>query len=147
MSSQLIEAPEEAATNKRTLPRKPAPKNASKGPGIRGHLEKIAPALLRSFIEHEDVKQKKLADELGMKSPNFIGTALGHGRGGGLRLWRNGTDIRACQENFAAVMDFLFPNKDEDEQFELIAVELGLDTDEVRKSVGELPVASDEAAD
>lgn len=103
---------------------------------------KLVPKLLRSFIDGKNVPAKFLKEIAGMKSSCFPSTSVGNARGGGLRMWKDGSAVRACQENVDIGIKFLYPDNTESERLELLAAELGVDEDEMLEAFKRLPVAS-----
>ncbi len=79
-------------------PRKP---HKEKGAGLRCWQEKLVPLVLEACVRGENARVADLAKKVDMKSPNYVASALGQAVGGGLGMWKSGTDIRACQENVA----------------------------------------------
>lgn len=120
-----------------------APANAAKANKASANLwqRRLVPLLLRAFAERKDAAVKELAEKVGMASPNYVATVLGHGRGG-LKMWKRGTAIWACQQNVAIAINFLHGDLRPDDQAEAVAMELELDADEMLEAFGQLPIAT-----
>lgn len=120
-----------------------APANAAKANKASANLwqRRLVPLLLRAFVEGKDAAVKELAEKVGMASPNYVATVLGHGRGG-LKMWKRGTAIWACQQNVAIALDFCYGEHPDDDQMEALAMELGMDADEMLDAFRALPVAT-----
>jgi hypothetical protein len=125
------------------LPLVTAPKapRKEKGMGTQVLLHKVLPGVLEIIITGKDVPVKELAEKVGMKSPNYIGTATGHGKGGGLQMWKTGSAIMACKENAAIAMKFLYGDCPPDDRIERVAADLSMGEEELQEAFDKLPTA------
>jgi hypothetical protein len=119
-----------------------APPTVRKGQKLRDWQRQLAPLVLQACVRGEDAPIADLAEAVGMESPNFAATALGRAKGGGLRMWKSGSAIKACEQNAAIAIDFLYGELDESKQTEHAAADLGMNEQELLDALRRLPSAN-----
>lgn len=120
------------------LPLETAPPT-EKGQKMRGWQEKLVPLVLASIAEGKDASFGDLAKAVDCASNKFVSTALGHGKGGGLKLWRSEGGIKACQQNAAICINFL--HGDSEDAGSKAAADLGMEEVELLAALQQLPLA------